>query len=79
MPVAKPKNRFNEKPDEPSARPCPICGKPAAFTTRPFCSKRCADVDLHHWLGGVYAIPAARESDMEPDRLERRAERFSKA
>jgi hypothetical protein len=32
---------------------------------RPFCSKRCADVDLHRWLGGVYAIPA-KESDQEP-------------
>jgi hypothetical protein len=31
---------------------------------RPFCSKRCADVDLHRWLGGVYAIPAA-EADEE--------------
>jgi endogenous inhibitor of DNA gyrase (YacG/DUF329 family) len=62
MPIANPENRFDEKPDEAAARPCPICGKPAAFTDRPFCSRRCADVDLHRWLGGVYAIPAA-----EPD------------
>jgi endogenous inhibitor of DNA gyrase (YacG/DUF329 family) len=34
---------------------------------RPFCSKRCADVDLHRWLGGVYVIPASHESDPEPD------------
>jgi endogenous inhibitor of DNA gyrase (YacG/DUF329 family) len=68
MPAAKPDYRFDEKPDEASARPCPICGKPATFTDRPFCSKRCADVDLHRWLGGVYAIPAAHESDAEPDR-----------
>lgn len=67
MPAAKPENRFGEKPDEASARPCPICGKPAAFNDRPFCSKRCADIDLHRWLGGVYAIPAAHESDAEPD------------
>jgi hypothetical protein len=67
MPIAKPENRFDEKPDEAPARPCPICGKPAAFTDRPFCSRRCADVDLHRWLGGVYAIPAAHESDAEPD------------
>ena len=32
---------------------------------RPFCSKRCADVDLHRWLGGIYAIPAV-EADEEP-------------
>jgi len=36
---------------------CPICGKPATAEMRPFCSKRCADVDLGRWLGGRYAIP----------------------
>jgi endogenous inhibitor of DNA gyrase (YacG/DUF329 family) len=30
---------------------------------RPFCSKRCADVDLHRWLGGVYAIPAIEAAE----------------
>lgn len=38
-------------------RPCPICGKPAAPRWRPFCSKRCANVDLGRWLGEGYAIP----------------------
>ena len=37
---------------------CPICRKPSAPVYRPFCSKRCADVDLGRWLGGTYAIPA---------------------
>ncbi len=46
-----------------SARPCPICGKPAVDKMRPFCSKRCADVDLHRWLGGVYAIPTAEADE----------------
>ena len=36
--------------------PCPICGRPAEPSRRPFCSKRCADVDLSRWLGGVYRI-----------------------
>ena len=36
---------------------CPICGKPAADKFRPFCSKRCADVDLNRWLSGVYVLP----------------------
>jgi endogenous inhibitor of DNA gyrase (YacG/DUF329 family) len=36
---------------------CPICGKPRVEEWRPFCSKRCADVDLGRWLGGRYAIP----------------------
>lgn len=40
-------------------RPCPICGKASAAAFRPFCSKRCADIDLHRWLGGVYAVPDA--------------------
>lgn len=48
---------------KPSHRPCPICGKPASETARPFCSKRCADVDLHRWLGGTYAIPGPFVSD----------------
>ncbi|WGJ15116.1 DNA gyrase inhibitor YacG [Methylocapsa sp. D3K7] len=50
---------------EQAAAPCPICGKPSEFVTRPFCSKRCADIDLHRWLGGVYAIPAAAEPEEE--------------
>ncbi len=37
---------------------CPVCGKPSVERFRPFCSSRCADVDLNRWLGGVYAIPA---------------------
>ncbi len=49
-------------PDPNMTRPCPICGKPADQKTRPFCSRRCADVDLHRWLTGVYVVPAV-ESD----------------
>jgi endogenous inhibitor of DNA gyrase (YacG/DUF329 family) len=42
----------------PAARAkCPICGKPRIEAFRPFCSKRCADVDLGRWLGGRYAVP----------------------
>ncbi|MGH6811939.1 MAG: DNA gyrase inhibitor YacG [Methylocella sp.] len=67
MPAAKPENSFDEKPDEAPAQACPICGKPAVFTARPFCSKRCADFDLGRWLSGVYVIPASRESDAESD------------
>ena len=37
---------------------CAICGKPQDERLRPFCSKRCADVDLSRWLKGNYAIPA---------------------
>ncbi len=48
-------------------RPCPICKKPSTEKYRPFCSKRCADVDLARWLGGNYAIPAAPEQDGDDD------------
>jgi endogenous inhibitor of DNA gyrase (YacG/DUF329 family) len=44
---------------------CPLCGKPAQEHYRPFCSKRCADVDLNRWLGGVYAIPAGSADEDE--------------
>ncbi len=45
---------------------CPICKRPTITDFRPFCSKRCADVDLGKWLTGSYAIPAdAPEDDDE--------------
>lgn len=37
--------------------PCPICGKPTVPDYRPFCSRRCADIDLGRWITGGYAIP----------------------
>ena len=45
------------------AASCPICRKPTVETFRPFCSKRCADVDLNRWLKGVYAVPVKDEED----------------
>ena len=42
---------------------CPICGKPVKLETRPFCSKRCADIDLGRWLGESYRIPAEEPPD----------------
>jgi len=41
--------------DEPAPR-CPICGKPVDPARKPFCSKRCADIDLNRWLNGAYVI-----------------------
>jgi uncharacterized protein len=43
-------------------RPCPICGKASVQKFHPFCSSRCAQVDLNRWLGGNYAIPAEEQS-----------------
>ena len=42
---------------------CPICGRATETHYRPFCSRRCADVDLSRWLSGTYAIPDAGESE----------------
>jgi endogenous inhibitor of DNA gyrase (YacG/DUF329 family) len=42
---------------------CPICKRPTVAEHRPFCSKRCADVDLGKWLSGSYAIPSADPLD----------------
>ena len=44
---------------------CPICKKPTQLDFRPFCSRRCADVDLGKWLTGGYAIPAPELEDDE--------------
>ncbi len=38
---------------------CPICAREGDAKYTPFCSRRCADIDLGKWLNGSYAIPAA--------------------
>ena len=50
-------------------RPCPICGKPSTQAHHPFCSGRCADIDLNRWLSGAYAIPAESASEDEEEAL----------
>ena len=42
---------------------CPICERPTVPDYRPFCSRRCADIDLSRWLRGTYAIPDASDSE----------------
>jgi uncharacterized protein len=57
--------------DRPGA--CPICGKPGQAATSPFCSRRCADIDLGRWLKGGYSIPGRPEDDLDkapPDKDE---------
>ena len=46
-------------------RPCPICGKPSSQQFHPFCSGRCADIDLNRWLSGTYVIPARDDEEKE--------------
>jgi endogenous inhibitor of DNA gyrase (YacG/DUF329 family) len=51
----------------PASQPkCPICGRPTETAFRPFCSKRCADIDLQRWLTGRYAVPA-EDDESGPD------------
>ena len=52
-PRAKPSN----------GRRCPICGRPTTAKYKPFCSRRCADLDLGRWLGEAYRIPAVEPPD----------------
>ena len=59
----------NATPERPAVRSqsCPICGKPRSQRYDPFCSKRCADVDLQRWLSGRYAVPAVENEDGPED------------
>lgn len=50
------------------AKACPNCGKAAVEEFRPFCSKRCANVDLHRWLTGAYAIPVKEDEDEDGEK-----------
>ena len=49
--------------------PCPICNRETSAPYKPFCSRRCADVDLGRWLTGGYTIPQsdAGEEEFAPD------------
>lgn len=44
---------------------CPICAKDTDAKYKPFCSRRCADVDLGRWLNGSYAIAADSPEDLD--------------
>lgn len=48
---------------------CPLCSKPTVQAYRPFCSRRCSDLDLAKWLGGGYSLPGQEPAlfDDDPD------------
>ncbi len=50
-----------------AGKACAICGKPRDKRYDPFCSKRCADVDLHRWLSGAYVVPGAPTAPDVPE------------
>jgi endogenous inhibitor of DNA gyrase (YacG/DUF329 family) len=51
---------------------CPICSKPSETKYRPFCSKRCADIDLGRWLKEGYRVPTEETPGDGPDEMPRR-------
>lgn len=57
------KNGVGGADNRPSGPRCPICNEAAQSEYRPFCSRRCADVDLGRWMTGAYALPAEEEDD----------------
>ncbi len=59
--MAKDNQKEGEEGQNSKMRPCPQCKKLAVEKYYPFCSKRCADIDLSKWFNGSYAIPAAEE------------------
>ena len=59
---------MNEIDRKTSAARCPICGKATEPAFKPFCSKRCADIDLNRWLSGVYALPVKEDEDEDGER-----------
>jgi uncharacterized protein len=54
---------MSQDAEKSKSNPCPICGKPAVHATRPFCGRRCADIDLHRWFSGSYAVPVREDDD----------------
>jgi endogenous inhibitor of DNA gyrase (YacG/DUF329 family) len=53
---------------------CPICASPPVQRYRPFCSARCAEIDLGRWVTGAYAVPSSDPEDAAEaaERLARR-------
>jgi uncharacterized protein len=54
-------------PRPAATRRCPICGRPTMARHQPFCSPRCADIDLGRWLKGNYRV----ETEEAPENAER--------
>ena len=63
------------EPDDPiiplaaaaGAARCPICSKPVVAAYHPFCSTRCARIDLGRWLNGSYRVETDEPADDSGD------------
>lgn len=60
---ARPSAEVREFTATGRGKKCPMCGEPVNVAYRPFCSKRCADLDLGRWLREDYRIPAEEPPD----------------
>jgi endogenous inhibitor of DNA gyrase (YacG/DUF329 family) len=49
---------------------CPVCGKPQHPDHKPFCSKRCADIDLGRWLTESYTLPIRANPDEDDEQVD---------
>lgn len=56
-------NAETPTPGKAAGSRCPICGRPSAPSVKPFCTPRCADVDLGRWLNESYRVPVREEED----------------
>lgn len=56
--------------DQPNPKPCPVCGKPVTPRYKPFCSQRCATIDLARWITGSYRVPSDEAPEDAPQRGE---------
>jgi len=55
---------------------CPVCGKPVTQENKPFCSRRCKDVDLARWFNGGYSVPDT-QSELSDDNGNEDQENYS--
>jgi endogenous inhibitor of DNA gyrase (YacG/DUF329 family) len=70
---------MNDRPKPPPTGPAPVritaaactrCGAPVQARFRPFCSQRCADIDLGHWISGNYRVETQEETNLGDDDAE---------
>jgi len=66
--------KLSQAPTSPG-KPCAVCGKPMVARYKPFCSARCADIDLGRWLKGSYVIPGEAVDEAETGKPETDEER----
>lgn len=48
---------------------CPICKKNIVPEFKPFCSKRCADIDLSRWFSEDYRLSSEPRDEEEAEEL----------